>query len=158
MSGQRHLKSKILKINDEVIKKFGVDRGMTHAEFYLTDHGPVFGEIAIRPPGGYYMELIEKVYGATNYFPGDLLPNTTAYLANEVYTATYTARPSIAADITMLIIHKQDFPIMSAFSVGTSFFNAKTLATNHYLTFGHNDVYDAHLRERALLKIATDVA
>ena len=57
------LEKKILEINDQVIKHFGLDRGMTHAEFYLTRNGPVFGEIAIRPPGGYYMELIEKVYG-----------------------------------------------------------------------------------------------
>ncbi len=56
------LRSKILEINDKVIEKFGVDRGMTHAEFYLTKNGPIFGEIAIRPPGGYYMELIKKVY------------------------------------------------------------------------------------------------
>jgi hypothetical protein len=29
-------------------------------------------------------------------------------------------------------------PYMSAFSVGTSFFNARSLTENHYLTFGHN--------------------
>ena len=57
------LSEKILQINDEVIKAFEVQNGMTHAEFYLTKSGPLFGEIAIRPPGGYYMELIEKAYG-----------------------------------------------------------------------------------------------
>jgi predicted ATP-grasp superfamily ATP-dependent carboligase len=59
----KDLRAQILKINDEIIEKFGVDRGMTHAEFYLTKDGPVFGEIAIRPPGGYYMDLIKRVYG-----------------------------------------------------------------------------------------------
>ena len=29
-------------------------------------------------------------------------------------------------------------PYMSAFEVGTSFFNPKSLTENHYLTFGHN--------------------
>ena len=29
---------------------------------------------------------------------------------------------------------------MSAFSVGTSFFNAKNLKTNSYLTWGHNNL------------------
>ncbi|MFT5756992.1 MAG: putative ATP-grasp superfamily ATP-dependent carboligase [Alteromonadaceae bacterium] len=53
----------IIKINDQVIKGFGVKNGMTHAEFYLTKDGPVFGEMAVRPPGGYYMELIEYAYG-----------------------------------------------------------------------------------------------
>jgi biotin carboxylase len=53
----------VIKINDRVIKGFGVKNGMTHAEFYLTKDGPVFGEMAVRPPGGYYMELIEYAYG-----------------------------------------------------------------------------------------------
>ena len=102
--------------------------------------------------------LVEKVYGSTNYFPGDLLPDSQAYLANEVYTAAYTARPSLASAVTIFAVHKQDYPIMSAFSVGTSFFNPKTLVTNHYLTFGHNDVIDAHLAERACLSMLTVVS
>ncbi len=64
---EKQLQEKILEINDKVIEKFGVDRGMTHAEFYLTQNGPVFGEIAIRPPGGYYMDLIQKVYGFNSW-------------------------------------------------------------------------------------------
>jgi len=101
--------------------------------------------------------LVEKVYGGVNKFPGDLIPNSTAYLANEVYTGAYIARPSLATVVTIFAIHKQDYPIMSAFSVGTSFFNAKTLVTNHYLTFGHNDVVDAHLSERACLSMVTNL-
>ena len=99
--------------------------------------------------------LVEKDYGSVHVFPGMLLPDSTAYLANEIYTATYIARPSISDNVTILMIHKQDFPIMSAFSVGTSFFNARRLDINHYLTFGHNEIEDAHLGERALLKVAT---
>ena len=103
--------------------------------------------------------LVEKDYTVsevvTHCFPGDLLPNLATYLADEVYTATYSSRPSIASDLTILAIHKQDFPIMSAITVGTSFFNARRLDMNHYLTFGHNDPYDAHLGERALLKFTT---
>jgi len=57
------LEQTIIKINDRVIAGFGVKNGMTHAEFYLTKDGPVFGEMAVRPPGGYYMELIEYAYG-----------------------------------------------------------------------------------------------
>lgn len=105
--------------------------------------------------------LVEKDYSVgtpaviTHCFPGDLLPDLATYLANETYTATFTARPSINDDITVLLIHKQDYPIMSAFSVGTSFFNARRLDMNHYLTFGHNPVYDAHLGEHALLSLET---
>jgi len=56
------LTKQIFAINRRVIKAFGIQHGMTHAEYYLTASGPVFGEIAVRPPGGYYMELIEKAY------------------------------------------------------------------------------------------------
>lgn len=58
----KKLTQQILDINRQVIKAFGIRHGMTHAEYYLTANGPVFGEIAVRPPGGYYMELIEKAY------------------------------------------------------------------------------------------------
>lgn len=135
---------------------------------YGPDDKPKFKEIhwkyfgAINASGGTtaatntdVRALVEKEYSSVNYFPGDLLPDSTAYLANETYTSSYTARPSISDDVTILMIHKQDYPIMSAFTVGTSFFNARRLDHNHYLTFGHNDVYDAHLSERALLKVAT---
>lgn len=106
--------------------------------------------------------LIEKDYGAgvnmVHVFPGDLLPNSTDYLADETYTATFTEaqKPSFEENFPILLIHKEDFPIMSAFSVGTSFFNARRLDINHYLTFGHNNVFNAHLQERALLKIGVE--
>lgn len=57
------LEQQILKINDRVIQSFGVENGMTHSEFYITESGPVFGEMAVRPPGGYYMNLNEEAYG-----------------------------------------------------------------------------------------------
>ena len=57
------LTEQIIAINDQVIKCFEVQNGMTHSEFYLTKNGPIFGEMAVRPPGGYYMDLIELAYG-----------------------------------------------------------------------------------------------
>ena len=103
---------------------------------------------------------IEKDYGTApnivHVFPGDLIPNSTAYLANETYTATFTTRPDIGTNnVPILLVHKQDFPIMSAFVVQTSFFNARRLDMNNYLTFGHNDVEQAHIEEYALLKLTT---
>ena len=41
----------------------GVERGMTHLEVFLGDAGPVFGELAVRPPGGHLMRLIGLAYG-----------------------------------------------------------------------------------------------
>lgn len=78
--------------------------------------------------------LIETDYGTkpndVHVFPGDLLPNSTAYTAN----TTYTVDDSIA----FKIMHKRSAPFMSAFEVGTSFFNSRSLTENHYLTWGRN--------------------
>lgn len=74
--------------------------------------------------------LVEKDFGSKHCFPGDLLPNNTSYGANETYTQD--------DKILFKIMHKRSVPYMSAFEVGTSFFNAKSLTTNHYLTWGHN--------------------
>lgn len=85
--------------------------------------------------------LVEKDYntvspGAVGYdaskyvFPGDLLPASTVYLANETYTED--------SNVICKVIHNRSVPYMSAMLVGTSFFNAKSLSTNHYLTYGHN--------------------
>lgn len=63
-------------------------------------------------------------------FPGDLLPSGITYKQNEAY---YESQ-----EVAFKLIHKRSVPYMSAFEVGTSFFNPRSLTTNHYLTFGHN--------------------
>ena len=70
--------------------------------------------------GNYYVHV----------FPGDLLPNSITYKQNEAY---YESQ-----EVAFKVIHKRAVPYMSAFEVGTSFFNPRSLTTNHYLTFGHN--------------------
>ena len=78
--------------------------------------------------------LIETDYGTAenpiHVFPGELIPNSAAYEAG----TTYTVDPSIA----FKLMHKRSTPYMSGFEVGTSFFNAKSLTENHYLTWCHN--------------------
>lgn len=78
--------------------------------------------------------LVEKDYTVsgttTHVFPGDLLPGGATYLANETYTQDNT--------ILFKIMHKRSVPYMSAFEVGTSFFNPKSLTETHYLTWGYN--------------------
>ncbi len=53
----------VLDLNQRAIAAIGVERGVTHMEVFLTGGGPVFGELAARPPGGYVMDLIELAYG-----------------------------------------------------------------------------------------------
>ena len=42
----------------------GVADGITHLELFLTPDGPVFSEMAARPPGGHLMPLMALAYGA----------------------------------------------------------------------------------------------
>ncbi len=76
-----------------------------------------------------------KAVPAKHVFPGDLIPNGVTVKAggdfeeDEVYVAT--------DDVICKVLVKLP-PMMSAFEVGTSFFNPKSLTENHYLTWGHN--------------------
>ena len=80
--------------------------------------------------------IVEKDYTVsgkiTHVFPGDLIPVGATVAANESYKAP-------AKDVICKVLVKLP-PYMSAFEVGTSFFNAKSLTENHYLTFGHNTI------------------
>lgn len=82
---------------------------------------------------GAYHSVIEKTYlksGAKYHvFPGDVIPAGVEIAAGEGYT--------VDEDVICKIVVKLP-PFMSAFEVGTSFFNARSLTENHYLTFGHN--------------------
>ena len=73
--------------------------------------------------------LVEKDYGDTHCFPGDIIPESQAFLANEAY--------KVNDKVICKIVTKLP-PFMSAFEVGTSFFNPKSLTETNYLTWGHN--------------------
>ena len=70
--------------------------------------------------------------GAENIhvFAGDIIPTGYSAGANTSYT--------VDGSILFKVMHKNSVPYMSAFEVGTSFFNPKSLTENRYLTFGHN--------------------
>ena len=87
--------------------------------------------------------LIEKDYNTVDpdkagydpkkhIFPGDLLPNNTAYEANETYSEDQS--------IVCKIYHKDSIPFMTAFETGTEFFNPRSLTETHYLIWGYNDL------------------
>lgn len=89
--------------------------------------------------------LVEKDFGDKHCFPGDLLPNSTAYGANETYTVDNT--------ILFKVIHKRSVPYMSAFEVSTSFFNPRALTETNYLTFGRNTL--EYLQNYPLITVRT---
>jgi biotin carboxylase len=54
---------KILSLNQKVLSALKLKSGMTHLEFYMLANGEVlFGEVALRPPGGHIMDLIQRCY------------------------------------------------------------------------------------------------
>ena len=72
------------------------------------------------------------VSGTTYHlFAGDQFPVGAVVAAGDGYEVNDKI---IAKVVTVLP------PYMSAFEVGTSFFNPRSLTENHYLTFGHNEL------------------
>ncbi len=59
---EKALSETLLAMNERVISALGIAWGMTHLEVYLTKNGPLFGEIALRPPGGYIMNAITHAW------------------------------------------------------------------------------------------------
>lgn len=111
--------------NEGLVDKFG--------EYVLPSRyfGTVNTEAGTAPASNTTVRsLIETDYGGTHVFPGDLLPNNASYTANTTYTVDDT--------IAFKMMYRRSVPFMSAFEVGTSFFNPKSLTENHYLTWGHN--------------------
>lgn len=73
--------------------------------------------------------LIEQDISGHHYFAGDLIGSSDTAPAGTSYT--------VDADVICKVVVKLP-PYMSAFEVGTSFYNPRSLTENHYLTFGHN--------------------
>ena len=88
--------------------------------------------------GNYYVHV----------FPGELLPNDITYNQADAYTTDNS--------IAFKVIHKRSVPYMSAFEVGTSFFNPRSLTENHYLTFGHNTL--EYLKNYPLITVKVNKA
>ena len=78
---------------------------------------------------GTYRSVVEKDYGSTHVFPGDVIPAGFEIAIGEGY--------AVDEKVICKVLVKLP-PYMSAFEVGTSFFNPKSLTENHYLTFGYN--------------------
>ena len=106
---------------------------------------PIDSDTNVYTPGaahanGCIRALVEKdvTVGGTAYhvFPGDEIPagatvvaSTGDFVPGEIYIEK--------DDVICKVLVKLP-PLMSAFEAGTSFFNAKSLTENHYLTWGMN--------------------
>ena len=84
--------------------------------------------------------LVEKAVtvGGTVYhvFPGDELPAGATVGSSKQFD--YGESYIEDATIAFKLMTKRSVPFMSAMNVATSFFNARSLTENQYLTFGYN--------------------
>lgn len=106
----------------DIMDKFGEDK--LPARFF----GEVNAE-ATAGNGTTVRALVEQEIGSNHYFAGELIKVTDTAPAGKSYT--------VDEDVICKVYTKLP-PYMSAFNVGTSFFNAKNLSTNMYQTWGHN--------------------
>ena len=79
--------------------------------------------------------LVEQVLTGTDskkyhVFAGQVIPAVCTAPANTSYT--------VDPKILFKVFHKKSIPYMSAFEVGTSFYNAASLTDTNFLTWGHN--------------------
>ena len=72
---------------------------------------------------------------AYHVFPGDEIPAGATIKASGTFELgeVYIAKDDVICKVLVKLP-----PIMSAFEVGTSFFNPRSLTETHYLTWGHN--------------------
>jgi len=92
-------------------------------------------DVAAGDNDGKYRSTVEKEYTvdgeAKHVFPGEYIPAGVAIAKEDAYEEDDTI---ICKVVTKLP------PYMSAFEVGTTFFNPRSLTETHFLTFGHNTI------------------
>lgn len=120
-----HKEGLLNEFTQEVLPEryFGTVVGTTHSTIFQV------------PATDEYRALVERDITLSNntpkhVFPGDLLPSGSLIPEDEVYKVDDT--------IAFKCYYKGAVPFMSAFEVGTSFFNPRSLTENHYLTWGYN--------------------
>ena len=138
------------KFEEDILpaRYFGVKITATNASSYSaetpTTGKPIDSDTDVYTPGvgnanGTIRSMVEKdiTVSATDYhvFPGDEIPAGSTIKASGTfeYGEVYIEQ----ADIICKVLVKLP-PFMSAFEVGTSFFNQRSLTENHYLTWAHN--------------------
>ena len=93
-------------------------------------------------------DVVDSSSKTHHLFAGDIIPaNVTLVKSGAIVYPSYTED----SNIILKIVHKDAIPYMSAFEVGTSFFNPKSLTENHYLTWGHNTL--KHLKNFPLVTL-----
>lgn len=151
-----HNQGLVDKLDEDIIpsKYFGVVITSTNKDTYA-DNTPAAGKPLDKDgdyaytPGTNHANGVVRAYvecevtvGGTKYhlFPGEEIPSGTklgaqAAAGQLAFGQVYIEDAKVIAKVVVKLP-----PYMSAFEVGTSFFNPRSLTENHYLTFGHNTI------------------
>ena len=145
-----HKDDVVAKINNDYLtpRFFGTIITSTNISSY-SDSTPTTGKPIDSDTGAYTpgtnnangtvrtLEEVQVTVGGTAYhlFAGDEIPSGATIKASGDFEpgSVYIEDTNVMCKVLVKLP-----PYMSAFSVETSFFNAKALNENHYLTFGHN--------------------
>lgn len=141
-----------------IFHKDGLLEGVFSEENVLPeDYFGAVNSAATAGDGSTVRSLVEQDIGTHHYFAGELIQvGDTAPAGTSYSNIVAVGSDSFSDDeIICKIIHKDSLPYMSAFQVGTSFFNARSLTENHYLTFGHNTL--EYLASRPFVTVRIDV-
>lgn len=138
--------NKVLKIDlPTIFHKDGLLGGLMKEENVLPS--VYFGNVnasATAGDGSTIRSLVEQDIGGNHYFAGDAIKTGDTAPAGTSY--------KVDSKVICKVVHKKLPPFMSAFEVGTSFWNAKSLTTNHFLTWGHNTL--EHLKDRPFITVS----
>ena len=131
-----HKEGLVDKFEEEILPARYFGRAVVEGDI---GSGKIIGADGLYDPSkGTLRAKAEFDYNDVHYFPGDALAEVGTYVA--VVGGLEASMVYIEdADIICKVLVKLP-PYMSAFEVGTSFFNPKSLTENHYLTFGHNTI------------------
>lgn len=102
------------------------------------------------------VDIIKSGTEVIHLFPGDELPSGAE-------VGSYAEHAHFGMGLDEVYIEQEDVickvlvklpPLMSAFEVGTTFFNPRSLTENHYLTFGHNTL--AYLKNYPFITVQAE--
>mgnify|MGYP003303839624 CR=1 FL=1 len=145
-----HKEGLVDKFEEEVLAPRYFGRAVAASD---KGEGKVIGaDGAYDPTKGTIRSKVEKDIGvgsgtasagtaAQHVFPGDEIPSGSIVAASAgdsvdfLESEVYVEDDKVIAKVVVKLP-----PFMSAFEVGTTFFNPRSLTENHYLTFGHNSL------------------
>lgn len=126
------------KFNQHVLpaRYFGEIGVFTDTDHFTTASGVVTVKTGVTS----VRSLVETDIGngtlTKHVFPGDVIP--AGYIVKNASTVDLTGKVYVVDDdIICKIVTNDTYKFMSAFEVGTNFYNPRSLTENHYLTWGY---------------------